>query len=45
MNTVFLSVKYGRILKKYDISRKQSEDAQITFIFISIYFTILFLLF
>jgi hypothetical protein len=38
VNTVFLSVKYGRILKKCDISRKRSGDAQITFVSISILF-------
>ena len=37
VNTVFLSVEYGRIPQKYDIYRKRSEDAQITFIFIFFY--------
>ena len=38
VNTVFLSVKYGRILRKYDNSRKRSEDAQIIFVFTFILF-------
>jgi len=38
VNTIFLSVKYGRILWKYDNSRKRSEDAQIIFVFTFILF-------
>jgi len=38
VNTVFLSVKFGRIPRKYDSFRKRSENAQITFVFTFILF-------
>ena len=38
MNTVFLSVKYDRILQKYDIFKKRSEDTQIISVFTFILF-------